>query len=71
MLFRFITKEYNTYFSKSKLKKFDLTLKDIKESLELLLDKDVYPKAPLNIINFIILISSNVFMKGPKLYLDF
>jgi len=69
--FGFITKEYNAYFGKSKLRKFDLTLKDIRESLKLLLDEDVYPKAPLNIINFAILISSNVFIKGLKLYLDF
>lgn len=69
--FGFITKEHNAYFGKSKLRKFDLTLKDIRESLELLPDEDVYPKAPSNITNFAIPTSSNVFVKGPKLHLDF
>ena len=70
-LFGFITKEYNAYFGKSKLRKFNLTPKDIRESLELLPDKNVYPKAPSNITNFVISISSNVFIKGLKLHLDF
>ena len=44
--FGFITNEYVAYFDQSKLKKYELTQKDIKESLELLPDEDVYPEAP-------------------------
>lgn len=56
-----------TYFDRSKLRKYDLTSKDIRESLELLPDEDVYPDAPWNIATSTILIDSNVFIKGPKL----
>jgi serine/threonine protein kinase len=48
-----------------------LTSKDIKESLELLPNEDVYPEAPWNITTCTTPIDSNVFLKGPKLHTDF
>ncbi|KAH8696879.1 hypothetical protein GQ44DRAFT_733557 [Phaeosphaeriaceae sp. PMI808] len=59
--FGFTSDEPTAYFGRSKLK-------GIKESLELLLDEDVYPKAPCNIATSIIPIDSKVFLKGPKLH---
>lgn len=69
--FGFISNEYIAYFGKSKLRKYDLTSKDIRESLELLPDEDVYPKAPRDITTSTIPIDSNVFLKRPKLHTDF
>jgi serine/threonine protein kinase len=69
--FGFITNEHEAYFGKSKLRKFDLTPEDIGRSLERLPDEDVYPIAPSKITNSAILASKSVFIKGPKLHLDF
>ncbi|KAF2176495.1 serine/threonine-protein kinase-like protein [Zopfia rhizophila CBS 207.26] len=69
--FGFINKANYAYFGKAELRKFDLTPKDIRKSLKLLPDNDVYPKAPSNITTWAIPTSSNVFVKGPKLHLDF
>lgn len=69
--FRFITNQYIAYFSKSSHRKYNLTLKDIRESLQHLLDDDVYLKAPQSITKFILLINSNIFIKGLKLHKDF
>ncbi|KAF2175643.1 hypothetical protein K469DRAFT_743221 [Zopfia rhizophila CBS 207.26] len=65
--FGFITNEYIAYFGQSNLRKYELTPKDIKDSLKLLPDEDVYPKAPLNVTVFSTPIDSNVFLKGLKL----
>jgi hypothetical protein len=65
--FGFITNEYIAYFGQSNLRKYELTPKDIKDSLNLLPDEDVYPKAPSNVTVFSSPIDSNVFLKGPKL----
>jgi len=65
--FGFITNEHIAYFGQSNLRKYQLTAKDIKESLKLLPDEDVYPKVPLNITVFSTSIDSNVFLKRPKL----
>ncbi|KAF2254812.1 serine/threonine-protein kinase-like protein [Trematosphaeria pertusa] len=65
--FGFITNEYVAYFGQSNLRKYELTPKDIKDSLKLLPDEDVYPKAPSNVTVFSTPIDSNVFLKGPKL----
>ncbi|KAF1992947.1 serine/threonine-protein kinase-like protein [Amniculicola lignicola CBS 123094] len=69
--FGFISDDFTAYFGKSKLRKYDLTSKDIKESLKLLPDEDVYPEAPWDITTSAIPIDSNVFLKGPKLHTAF
>ena len=69
--FGFITDEYIVYFGKSKLGKYNLTPKDIKESLKLIPEDDVYPVAPSNITTFSTPIDNNVFLKGPKLNVAF
>jgi serine/threonine protein kinase len=65
--FGFITNEYIAYFGQSNLRKYQLTAKDIKKSLELLPDEDVYPEVPSNVTAFSKSIDSNMFLKGPKL----
>ncbi|KAF2106474.1 serine/threonine-protein kinase-like protein, partial [Lophiotrema nucula] len=69
--FGFISNEFIAYFGLSKLRKYDLTSKDIKENLEQLPDNDVYPLATCNIAGFSAPIDGNVFLKGPKLHIDF
>ncbi|KAF2842101.1 serine/threonine-protein kinase-like protein [Patellaria atrata CBS 101060] len=65
--FGFITEDHVAYFGESKLRKFQLTQKDIIEALKLLPDEDVYPVAPPNITVFSTPLNSSVFMKGPGL----
>jgi hypothetical protein len=64
--FGYISDDFTAYFGRSKLRKYDLTSKDIKKSLELLPDQDVYPQAPWNITTFTIPIDNNVFFKRSK-----
>jgi serine/threonine protein kinase len=66
--FGFITDEYVAYFGQSNLRKYALTAKDIKDSLEFLPDDDVYPEVPRSKITiFSALMDDTVFLKGPKL----
>ncbi|KAF1919703.1 serine/threonine-protein kinase-like protein [Ampelomyces quisqualis] len=69
--FGFISDDFTAYFGRSKLRKYDLSSKDIEESLELLPDEDVYPEAPWNITTSTRPIDSSVFPKGPKLHTVF
>lgn len=69
--FGFVSDEYIAYFGQSKLRKYDLTSKDIRESLQRLPDEDVYPQAPQDITTFTDPLSSDVFLKRPKLHEDF
>ena len=69
--FGYITDEYVAYFGQSKLRKRELTQKDIRESLKRLPDEDVYPEAPSNITVVSTPIDGNVFLKRPKLHLAF
>jgi serine/threonine protein kinase len=71
--FGYFTDEYIAYFGQSKLRKRDLTQKDIRESLKRLPDEDVYPEAPSNITVTVVStpIDGNVFLKRPKLHLAF
>ncbi|RMZ73496.1 kinase-like domain [Pyrenophora seminiperda CCB06] len=64
----YISDDFTAYFGQSNLRKYDLTSKEIKESLELLPDDDVYPKAPWNITTFTLPINDKLFSKGPKLH---
>lgn len=43
--FGYITEEFEAYFGQSNLRKYDLRPENIRDSLELLPDDDVYPKA--------------------------
>jgi serine/threonine protein kinase len=65
--FGYMTDQYVAYFGKSKLRKYDLTAKDIIESLEHVPDEDIYPKTPDSITIATIPIDNKVFFKGPKL----
>ncbi|KAF2761047.1 serine/threonine-protein kinase-like protein [Pseudovirgaria hyperparasitica] len=69
--FGYISDDYIAYFGESKLRKRDLSKKDIMESLQLLPDEDVYPLAPPNVTVFATPVNSNVYVKGPKLHTDF
>ncbi|KAH8707151.1 serine/threonine-protein kinase-like protein [Phaeosphaeriaceae sp. PMI808] len=70
--FGFINEQYIAYFGTSALRKYDLTSRDIRESLQRLPDDDVYPKAPWGITKFTSPIdTSRLFVKGPKLHTDF
>lgn len=66
--FGFITDEYVVYFGQTNLRKYRLTAKYIKESLELISDDDIYPQVPPSKITiFSGSIDDTVFLKGPKL----
>lgn len=65
--FDIIADDFTAYFGQSHLRKYDLSAKDIKESLQLLPDEDVYPKAPRDITTYTLPIYSTVFPKGPML----
>jgi serine/threonine protein kinase len=69
--FGFVSDEYIAYFGQSELRKYDLTSKEIKQSLRRLPDEDVYPQAPSGITTFAKPISNDVFLKGPKLHTAF
>src|ERR1700760_801044 len=65
--FGYMTDEYFAYFGKSKLRKYDLTSKDIIESLKLVPDEEIYPQVPNNITLAAIPVDDKIFLKGPKL----
>ncbi|KAI9847003.1 MAG: hypothetical protein M1837_003359 [Sclerophora amabilis] len=69
--FGYMTDDHVAYFGQSKLRKYDLTPKDIIESLELVPDEDIYPQAPNGITITTTPIDSTIFFKGPKLNTSF
>jgi serine/threonine protein kinase len=68
--FGYLTKDHVAYFGKSSLRKFDLNQTSIRESLKRLADEDVYPPAS-NITVFQSPVDENLYIKRPKLHLDF
>lgn len=69
--FGYISDEYVAYFGQSNFRKCDLNQKIIRESLQRLPDEDVYPEAPSNITVVSPPIDETLFLKRPKLHLDF
>jgi serine/threonine protein kinase len=69
--FGHITDEYVAYFGQSKFRKCELNQKIIRESLQRLPDQDVYPEAPSDITVISPPIDKTLFLKKPKLHLDF
>jgi serine/threonine protein kinase len=69
--FGYISDDYVAYFGQSNFRKCDLNQKIIKESLQRLPDEDVYPEAPSNITAVSPPIDETLFLKRPKLHLDF
>lgn len=71
--FGFISARHVAYFGQSKLRKHELTQRDIRESLKRLPDEDVYPEAPSNITVAALStpLGNDVFLKRPKLHLSF
>ncbi|KAF2758446.1 serine/threonine-protein kinase-like protein [Pseudovirgaria hyperparasitica] len=69
--FGYITDEWVVYFGQSDVRKRDLTLDIIRESLKRLPDEDVYPEAPSNITVFSLPIDETFYLKKPKLGLAF
>ena len=67
----YIGDDFTAYIRRSKLRKYDLTSKNIKESLQLLPDEDVYPEAPRSITTYTAPIDNSVFLKDPKLHTAF
>ncbi|KAH9823761.1 serine/threonine-protein kinase-like protein [Teratosphaeria destructans] len=65
--FGYITKDFVAYFGQSAMRKLQLTPKDIRESLELLPDDDVYPEAPPNITIAPTPMHDGLYVKGPML----
>ncbi|KAI9800500.1 MAG: hypothetical protein M1825_004048 [Sarcosagium campestre] len=65
--FGYMTDDHIAYFGKSKLRKYDLTPKDIIESLERIPDEDVYPLAPNSITVTEKPTNDKFYFKGPKL----
>ncbi|KAF1850103.1 serine/threonine-protein kinase-like protein [Cucurbitaria berberidis CBS 394.84] len=69
--FGYISDEYVAYFGQSNLRKCELNQKIIRESLQRLPDEDVYPEAPSDITVVLPPIDETLFLKRPKLHLDF
>ncbi|RMZ70055.1 serine threonine- kinase [Pyrenophora seminiperda CCB06] len=69
--FGYITDEYVAYFGQSKLRRRELNPKLIRESLQRLPDEDVYPEVPSGITVISPPIDETLFLKKPKLHLDF
>lgn len=65
--FGYVTNDYTAYFGQSTLRKYALTSKDIRDSLKLLPDEEVYPQAPSNLTVIPIKDEGKLFIKGPKL----
>jgi len=65
--FGFISDDQYVYFGQSKLRKYDLTVEILNESLKLIPDEEVYPQAPSHITTAPTPLDSNVFVKGPTL----
>ncbi|KAF9735673.1 hypothetical protein PMIN06_007185 [Paraphaeosphaeria minitans] len=65
--FGYVTSDYTAYFGQSALRKYDLRLEDIRDSLKLLLDEEVYPQAPSNLTIIPIEDEGKLFIKGPRL----
>jgi hypothetical protein len=69
--FGYITDEYVAYFGQSKLRRCELNQDTIRECLHRLPDEDVYPEAPSDITVISLLVDETLFLKRPKLHLDF
>lgn len=65
--FGYVTNDYTAYFGQSTLRKYELTSRDIRDSLKLLPDEEVYPQAPSNLTIVLIEDEGKLFIKGPKL----